>query len=1141
MKGKSSGSSSILSEYFSLQLKYQAQHGPKTVILMQKGVFYEVYEYDSDFDLSDCDDKRSSSQFPAGSCGQARTVSRVLNMNLTSADKSKPHSRENPFMMGFPCMKLEQHASILLEAGFILVKYEEDPTWKKVKGETVPRQVTGIVSPGTNTYTSGLTSTNSSLTSASVVQLYIENASSKITTPELTQIACGISWLDVNTGKSMVDEVYSKYSDTEYAVQEIYKFLVTKQPREILINLVSFQASFVQKYADYLKIALELKRFLSVRIRTTETKIDFLRIDYQHHFFCKLFDFSVIKMIPTSSTPTPTPSSSSTPSSTPTSSSYTISKTVPNVKAKLNIQKKSDSTQTTSVQTTSVPTTSVPTTFTTTIVSRTIKNAIEELNLERMHYGRISYILLLDHCYQHNETIVRRLSFPETGKDKDKYLVLAHNAVLQLNLLPKPQTQNAFGGNLSSRCQTDLSDTDVDSVLNAVNFVSTTVGSLLLKQRLTTPFNRPIDIERSLDSICELIQHPRLIDKITTSFRSIRNIHIYHRKIKQSELKPRDLGILMREYDVIFQIYNDVKAIQPKALLHSMLTESDETQFKMLQQRLNSTFDAHKLIEFSYDNDRCVSNSSLSFLKPGVSSEIDVRIVRIKELDNTMQQICAHLNTFLNKKQGTKFIEYNIFKSKASDIEDGDVDDTSSGEDLTKTAIETLSTTEAKGRVLKAKEDEIDTPLCGKLKFIKDKKRCVVTSDKINSICYEIEQIKSSLFKILFSYFQGVCQELLKFSFYPALLHFVAYLDVSKSAALTGLKRKYTRPTIISDFSRSYFKATNLRHPIVERSNDHKFVPNDISFEQTRGIVVYGHNGVGKSVYSKSALVSVVLAQAGLLVPADSYTIAPYEKIVTRLSTHDDLFSRKSSYQIEMEETRTILRNADGNTLVAADELCRGTESQSATALTLAFICELVQRQTSFILSTHLHSVASHPAVLAINPQFLKICHLSTTYDEAAQTLIYDRKIQDGPGESVYGILVARSVGIDANFIAKANKFLQELSNATELCSTRKSHFNSKVYLTSCVECGSKVNLDTHHLEEQSKADPHGFIDHYHKNSKFNLTPLCKTCHVKIHREKKRFVREEGPSEIVIRRVSEDSEESQEDEVSQEDSSSESN
>ena len=1109
MKGKTSSGKSTLGEYFELQKESQDEYGLKTVVLMQKGVFYEVYEYDPDFDLS----ANSSTSFPSGPLGQARAVARILNMNLTSSDKSQPHSRQNPFMMGFPCIKLEQHASILLDKGLVLVDYVEDENWTKVKGETVRRYVKRIISPGTNTFESGLGATSTSSTSASVVCFYIENGSSKITTPELTQIACGVTWIDVNTGKSVVDEVFSRYQDPEYAVQELYKFLVTKQPREVLVNLVSFQASFVQKYASYLQTALELKRFLSVRIRTTETKTDFLRIDYQHHFFCKLFDFSVVKMVESSPTPRNDPSSTP-PSSTPPS--YTISTTTPGVRAKLNIQKKTTQTQTqTSTQTP---------TLTTTIVSRTVKNSIEELNLERMHYGRISYMLLLQHCYEHNETIVRKLSFPETGKDKDKFLLLAHNAILQLNLLPKPQTSHT-GTDLSSRCH-DLSDTDVDSVMSAVNYVSTTVGLSMLKQRLTTPFNRPDDIERSLDSICELMQHPRLIDKITTAFRGVRNLHIYHRKIKQLELKPRDLGILMKEYDVIFQIYADVKAIQPKALLHAMLSDTDYEQFKLLTTRLSATFDAHKLVEFTVVNDRCISNSSLSFMKPNQNPEIDVRLVRIQELDLTMQKICAHLNTFLNKKQGTKFIEYDMFKTRASDIQSdedavGSTDPGVFSEDLTRTAVETLTTTEAKARVLKAKEDEIDTNLCGKLRFIKGKSKCTVTSDKINAICYEIEQIKSSLFKILFSCFQGTCQDLLNFSFYPALLHFVAYLDVSKSSALTGIKRKFTRPLIVRDAHRSFFKATGLRHPIVERSNDHKFVPNDMSFETTRGCVVYGHNGVGKSVLSKSGLVGVVLAQAGLLVPADTFTIAPYEKIITRLSTHDDIFSRKSSYQIEMEETRTILRHADSNTLVAADELCRGTESQSATALTLAFITELVKRQTSFILSTHLHCIASHPTILAIDPRHLKICHLSTTYDEVSQTLIYDRKIKDGPGESVYGILVARSVGIDKEFIAKANGFLRDITNSNELCPTRKSHFNSKVYLTACVECGTSINLDAHHMEEQSKADERGFIDHYHKNSKFNLTPLCKTCHVKVHREGKKYVREESPSETIIRRVPE--------------------
>ena len=46
--------------------------------------------------------------------------------------------------------------------------------------------------------------------------------------------------------------------------------------------------------------------------------------------------------------------------------------------------------------------------------------------------------------------------------------------------------------------------------------------------------------------------------------------------------------------------------------------------------------------------------------------------------------------------------------------------------------------------------------------------------------------------------------------------------------------------------------------------------------------------------------------------------------------------------------------------------------------------------------------------------------------------------------------------------------------------------------------CHSNEQLETHHKEEQYKADANGFIRHFHKNTKFNLMVLCHKCHAKI-------------------------------------------
>ena len=48
--------------------------------------------------------------------------------------------------------------------------------------------------------------------------------------------------------------------------------------------------------------------------------------------------------------------------------------------------------------------------------------------------------------------------------------------------------------------------------------------------------------------------------------------------------------------------------------------------------------------------------------------------------------------------------------------------------------------------------------------------------------------------------------------------------------------------------------------------------------------------------------------------------------------------------------------------------------------------------------------------------------HLSISYNKQLQTLVYDRKLKDGPGTSDYGLLVCKSLGFKESFINTANE-----------------------------------------------------------------------------------------------------------------------
>ena len=157
----------------------------------------------------------------------------------------------------------------------------------------------------------------------------------------------------------------------------------------------------------------------------------------------------------------------------------------------------------------------------------------------------------------------------------------------------------------------------------------------------------------------------------------------------------------------------------------------------------------------------------------------------------------------------------------------------------------------------------------------------------------------------------------------------------------------------------SFFDAKNLRHPLVEHIQTNEvYVANDISIGLNNcGMCLFGVNTSGKSTVIKSVGIAVIMAQAGMFVPASEFTYKPYNTIFTRILSNDNLFKCLSSFGTEMSEFQYIEEYADENSLVLGDELCNGTETDSAVAIFAAGLMFLNERKSSHIFATHLHAI----------------------------------------------------------------------------------------------------------------------------------------------------------------------------------------
>ncbi len=281
----------------------------------------------------------------------------------------------------------------------------------------------------------------------------------------------------------------------------------------------------------------------------------------------------------------------------------------------------------------------------------------------------------------------------------------------------------------------------------------------------------------------------------------------------------------------------------------------------------------------------------------------------------------------------------------------------------------------------------------------------------------------------------------------------------------------------------------------MERINaDLKYVPNDIVLDQ-KGLLLFGVNAAGKSSILKSIALAVYMAHAGMFVAAGEFELTPMEHLFTRMSSQDNIYEGKSTFVSELFELRKILKAANSKTLVVGDEMCNSTESSSAVSIVGATIKILKERKSLFAFATHLHEISKVDVVHDVN-----ICHMGVKYRDGI--LVYDRVLQEGQGEMLYGLEVAKAMDLGPSFMSIAMGIRRQVLDIQEsLVNTRRSKYNKKVYVDVCQSCKVKPAQEVHHMIPQRMADAHGRIGHMNKNASHNLVPLCSDCHDMIHKE----------------------------------------
>ena len=720
-----------------------------------------------------------------------------------------------------------------------------------------------------------------------------------------------------------------------------------------------------------------------------------------------------------------------------------------------------------------------------------------------------SLVYLLNFIYEHNPSLVSKIQEP-LFENMSERLILANHSLRQLNIIDDGNAAGGGGGRLSS-------------VLSLLNHTVTPMGSRAYKYALLHPTFNETQLEQdyaiteytlSLSvSVSPSIQ-PSLDTGLSyQTFREklafMKDIEKLHRHIILRKITPYHTHCMFHNLRHIRELYS-------ACLRDSTITRHLSERWNIRDDIVGKSTLLLDMFEKTLNMDLCRDITDTLFetniIQRGISAELDKLTDEYQYTQKSLGEVQRVLNELImagEQKSSTAGTEPDYVKLHETDKMGISLQATKRRTKLLEDRIKKLP---AGSRVINIKIPDSDRVYAFDTSALTypaaSGSNNTIHSQQIYELCAAVVSLRvkiSDMVSILYYQFISSLHEY--YHDFENMVAFVSAVDMIQNRCYVARKYRYCRPEIASADTEaaSFVRATALRHCLIERINeDECYVTNDVALDGD-GMLLYGTNAVGKTSLIRAIGVAVIMAQAGFYVPASGFVYRPYRAIMTRILGNDNLFKGLSTFVVEMSELRVILRMADQCTLVLGDELCSGTEMDSAISIFVAGLQHLYHAGASFIFATHLHEIAGYSEIRDMSPR-LRLAHMRVFYDKSRDTLVYDRKLQEGAGESMYGLEVCKSLHLPDDFLENANTIRvkyrgvsTKTPTASILDDAVQSRYNAAKLRRLCEMCEKARGTEVHHLQHQESADADQFIGHIHKNHPANLASICEDCHREIH------------------------------------------
>jgi DNA mismatch repair protein MutS len=704
-----------------------------------------------------------------------------------------------------------------------------------------------------------------------------------------------------------------------------------------------------------------------------------------------------------------------------------------------------------------------------------------------------SFCYLLNFIQEHNPDLVRRISIPTFNNTSDR-MILANHTLLQLNII---DDGNHNQGQYSS----------VSSFLNKCN---SSIGKRTLQYQITNPTFDEEWLNNEYEMIDRMLQQYPMVEAFRKLLLRVKDLEKICRQIVLKRIYPASISHLYKTVDVVEQINTclyelpEITDYLCNDFIDKSSGQSSHSFIEGVCTKLKQYLDQHLIMEVC-EKTASMTTFDTNIIQRGVSETLDKACDEYAKCKETFTVIRNYLNDLMQKHEKSSDTEYISMQKKEKSGEylqittkrskvlqsilTGIISKASNAGKITLENDVAIDLAEIRFRSAGTSSTTMDIEST-QLSYLN--KRMLDLKDKINTF------ISEAYLKVLADLETSWLDELEKITKY------IAKIDVLQCKTYLANQYNYCKPMIDTSAKFAYVNVSEMRHCLIEHIQQNEiYVANDLILgSEDKGILLYGTNAVGKTSLIRAIGVCIIMAQCGMFVPCYQFMFKPYTAIYSRILGNDNIFKGLSTFAVEMSELRIILKMADENSLILGDELCSGTETESALSIFGAGLVELAKKNCSFIFATHFHEILKFDEVKQLTTVVTK--HMAVYYDRANDCLVYDRKLKDGSGPRIYGLEVCKSLYLEDEFLDFAyslrNKYYPETKGT--LTSPTSSYNANKLKSALCERCGVNAAQEVHHLQQQKDANEKGFIGSFHKNHPANLENVCEECHDKIHSEK---------------------------------------